>query len=54
MSLGAWQRQVDSLRMVLPHEGLVQALAMTPDGSPVTAMRDVEASMVRRVAPRFR
>jgi WD40 repeat protein/serine/threonine protein kinase len=47
-SLGAWQRQVDSLRMVLPHDRPIFALGITSDGDPITASGGDDAVIVRR------
>jgi WD40 repeat protein len=34
-NLGTWQRQINGLRAVLPHDDLVQAIAYSPDGNQV-------------------
>jgi WD40 repeat protein/serine/threonine protein kinase len=49
-SLGAWQREVDSLRMVLPlpDDRFIAALGMTPDGSAITASCAGDTLIVRR------
>ena len=37
LGLGAWQGQVNSVRLALPHDGQVQAVAFAPDSTLVTA-----------------
>jgi eukaryotic-like serine/threonine-protein kinase len=44
-SLGAWQRQVNSVRLVLPHNGWVGAVAFAPDGKLVTASCNNETNV---------
>src|SRR5262249_48180799 len=36
-SLGAWRRQVNSVRLALPHDGGLYAVGFEADGKPITA-----------------
>src|SRR5262249_8063599 len=51
LSLGAWRHQVNSVRLVLPHEGGVTRVAFAPDGKLVTVGLNENVSTVRHWDP---